>query len=351
MAMTRFLDLSSDSDLGILARMRYDADAESLPPGMAVPAISLEERFWREQRRRQLAGLIAVPFTVVEPTKSAKDFKAMLDGQFEPCSRNPKPAMLLRGYTSCPHRREQAITRCIEYAIDMGKTKFLRAALETPVSDGGCGLLRKYGFQECPWHQLTGVYESNDFSLLFQAFWEACIKNSLPFKFGESNELEITIATQEQLKDLTELQLALAKATGTRADFEKAEASVWYLINRQQFDLHNSTLLVVLKNQRVIGSVRVSPSYGPSEGLLRLSIRNIVLAPAQRGKGLLPWVFSASVIAGRMLLNPDLVSLPHWSFHEPIFVETWLPNESLIRHFIREVPRLSLTKIKCFENY
>jgi hypothetical protein len=342
---------SSEADLRGVSLIRYEWSIENLISG-SLPPVPLQSHFEWEAQRPHLGDPFN-PQTIIFEGKRG-DVQAILDIETDPLIHRPELALMAFGVTRLPFRQQHAFESCVDYASDYFKTSFLRTALpKTLVSlppTPAVGFLRKHGFRETKWKQLSRIYEPDDFSLLRQAFWEAADLNRMPFRFGERNELMLALANPSHLREVTELRLGLAKELRYDTHFELVEMSVDRIINRS---LNNaSSLLVVLdNNKKVIACVRVTPGYGVWDGYTKLGIRDIVIAKSHQGRGLLPWIFNAAVVGGRMLIHPDQVVNPQSRCDEPLRVETWLPNETLMRHFRNQIPRLTETGHHYFENF
>lgn len=348
----RLMILGSLSDRRQVAEIRHKFVLEQLP-AESLPRVSLQQRRDREDRRTTCVNSPNWPITIVDEGNGGQ-IKSFLDVQPEPTVQGREHALMMFGITREENRLEGSHGKCVNFAINYFDSAYLRACLPTKTFaasvNPAVSLVRSKGFKGRPWKQVCRVYEENDHSILGQAFWEAYNSQRLPFQFGEANELVLKLADETHLTDLTKLRLELARGLEYETHFERVEMGVLNLIKRDEAARHSSFLLVVMEGDRVVGAVRVSPSYEIWEGMTRLSIRDIVIAKSHQKRGLLPWVFNAAVIAGRMLIHPDAVVNPLTRVIEPLWVDTWLPNERLMRHFQQEVPRLHETGNSFFEN-
>lgn len=336
------------SDLLGVAEARYALDSE-YSFDTPLPRTSLQERLIREKRRVDLAERIGDFFTYVVDVNGVR-IKSILDVEPEPCLHGPEIALNAVAITKPPYRLEGCVTGLLKFATQSHGTTRIRTALprhlmlspKSPKSPA-IELLRKQGFKAQIWKQLSRVYNANDFSLLGQIFWDT---TELPLRFGEGNELELMRAEVYQISDVAKLRLQLAQNLGYVTHYEAVEASVANLVVRPSGTTHHSVLLAVVSGKEVVGSVRVTPKYSVWDGMEKLEIRDIVISKPFQNRGLLKWIFNAAVLAGRTFLRAGKAV----NNAEPILVETWLPKESLVRHFQREVPGLIDTGRQYFEN-
>jgi hypothetical protein len=262
---------------------------------------------------------------------------------------------MMFGATRPEFRQERRISKAIDFATDFHDSPLHRTALPDDVlrqpQAPALALLRERGFCARPWKQLTRTYDEDSFSILGQFFWDAFDTNRLPFQFGESRELVMTLADDTHIAPLASLRRDLARSLGYATNYDQVEQSTAQIIQKLPGTDNRSVLLAVMRDDRVIASLRVAPGYNIWEGMLRLSIRDIVIALPHTKRGLLPWIFSAAVVAGRLLIHPDNVVNAATRAPEPISVETWLPTEGLVKHFRSEIPGLGVTGCQFFENY
>ena len=346
--MFRQLHISSRSELEGVAELRYTFDNEI--SHNALPNTCLMERQSRELQRQTLQVPDCGPKTWIDVTKRGR-ISAFLDAYLEPLLHKPGTSLMSFGITRPKYRRKGILTSLMKLASKESQTSYLRATLPLmppPPTKRSVEFLGKHGFRRLRWQQLSRIYDPDDLSILEQVFDE---NTHLPIQFGPNKEYTIMLAEEQHLDALTLHRLDLAKNLNYSTHYELVESSVWHLIDHQDDSKPLSSLFVIMKDNEVVATTRVTPRFSVWLGLMSLEIRDIIISEPYRKSGLLRWIFHSSFIAGKALLHPDDEINPESRVRRALQAVTWVPFESLVAHFQQEIPYLVATGNTYYENF